>query len=313
MNVVEEKKTLYIDTIMNVAKSNYDSKKKSEDLAELLSRYYKFCYDNKIKAYDSVLGELENISYIVDSEPILFDVDEEKTTEAVEHLKEALNNGGGITEEEARLLLDWSIQKTRKILSEKSEVGIDKDSLNGLCGYCQMLTLTPFQDIGVKTTVNNAYKFGQHVHSHAFGTVTLPIEENGTVTDKDYLLDASYRQFFTTLRCNEGRYYDLNYKSSPDCGYYLINYLNGKDVANEILKNGYIELTDDALKKYATAFVATKLNIDTKDTLGQVLNTDLSTLKNTIQNNQTELDFDRDEIKEELKIIEFPNKQNKTK
>lgn len=318
MDLIEEKKLLYVDAIMDIAKNNPDTIEKSKTLSELLEKYYKFCYDNNIQAYDTKVsemgfGKLSEYSYIVESEPLIFEINQEQVSSAVQHLDDALKNGGGISTEEAKLLLDWSAQKTRKVLEEQNNVNIKQASLTSYCGYAQALTLVPFQELGVKTTVNNAYKFGEYVSSHAFGTVTLPIEENGNIVNKDYLLDASYRQFFTTARCNEGRYYDLNHRCSPDCGYYLVNYLDGKGIAEQILKNGYIELTDEVLKKYGTAFIATKLNIDTKNDLVQVLNTDASTIKNTIENNQVELDFTKDELKKELKVIEFPMKSSKTK
>lgn len=317
MDLVKEKKLLYVDAIMDIAKNNPNTEQKNEILQDLLERYYKYCYDNKVNSYDSDtyergLGKLENYSYIIESEPEVFSVSTEKTMEAVEHLKQAQQDGTGITEEEAIILLDWSVQKARNYLAEDSIYGIKNDSLTGACGIAQMLTLVPFLEIGVKTTINNAYNFEKEVGKHAFGTVTLPIEKDGKVEDTQYLIDASYRQFFTTARCNYGRYYNLNRNSGPDPGYYVKDFQNGENIAKEILKKGYTKLTDDALKMYGGSFIASKLNIDTKNNT-DYKNADVVFLRNVINNKQLELDYDDEEIKEYSKIVGFPSKNNKVK
>lgn len=317
MDIVKEKKLLYVDTIMDIAKNSPDTLEKSKTLSGLLEKYYKYCYDNNIpnfdsEVYDRGFNELENYSYIIESEPEVFKVSEEETMEALKHLEEAMKTGNGITEEEAEILLDWSVQKTRKYLDETSNYSIKNDSLTGACGTAQMLTLVPFQDIGIKATANNTYNFGEKVGHHAFGTVILPIEENGNVVEKQYLVDASFRQFFTTARCNYGRYYDLERLSGPDPGYYVNKFPNGEEIAKEILKRGYTELTNEVLIMYGGSFLASRLNIDTKDTI-DIYDIDLLALKDSIINVQVpvELNYEREEIQEALKKVGFPSKENK--
>lgn len=315
MDVVREKKLLYVDAIMDIAKSKVDDKEKRNILSGLLAKYYKYCYDNGIEncdseVYDKGFNDLGNYSYIFECRPDIFNVDEAKTLNAVNHLKEALENNRGISEEEAKQLLDWSVQKARTILDKDCYFGIMEDSLEGLCGISQMLTLAPFLEIGAKVTINNAYKFGDKVGNHAFGTVSFPIEKEGRIIEKQYLIDASYRQFFTTARCNYGRYYDLNKTSGPDAGYYVNRFPNGDVVAKQILEKGYTELTDEALEMYGGSFLMSRLNINTKDDSVSI-NTEI--LREIVNTKQVELDFDKDEIKEYSKVISFPSKSSKAK
>ncbi len=319
MDIKKEKKLLYVDTIMDIAKGSPDTIEKSKTLSSLLEKYYKYCYDNGIpnfdsEVYDKGFGKLENYSYIIESEPEIFEVSEEKTIQALKHLEEAMKNGEGITEEEAEVLLDWSVQKTRKCLDETSDYGIKNDSLIGTCGVAQMHTLAPFQDIGIKITANNTYNFGENVGNHAFGTIVLPIEENGNVVEKQYLVDTSFRQFFTTAKCNYGRYYDLERLSGPDPGYYVNKFPNGESIAKDILKKGYTELTNEVLMVYGGSFLASRLNIDTKDTI-DIYDIDLLALKDSIMTLQKpiELNYEREEIQEVLKKTGFPKAKSNLK
>ena len=263
----EDKIKRYANDILNYAKNNPDTEKNSKKIAKMLEKYYKYCYKNNIDSYKVSNGilfnDLQNLSYIIDSKPILLDLDEEKTKEAWNHLLNVLGSGGGISEEEANTLLSWSVGKAREVLG-RGDKNILTDSLTGACGYSQMLTLLAFTKAGVKTTINNTSYFSDYSGRHAFGTVTFPIEKDGKVKEKQYLIDATYRQFFTTSRCNEGRLFSLEDKGKIDAGYYMINYLEGKDIATEILKKGYIELTRDVLMKYANAFIAEGITLNNR-------------------------------------------------
>ena len=81
---------------------------------------------------NGLLNSLKNMSYIIDSKPEMFEMDEDAVRSAWEHLLEVKDNGGGITEEEACLILDWAVQKTRVVLDDmlrQQGSSIEKDSL----------------------------------------------------------------------------------------------------------------------------------------------------------------------------------------
>ena len=301
--------------IMYIVNNYPISEEKNNILSRLFEETHKYCYLHNLdfyKEYEKIsnYNELVEASYIIESEPLIFEVDEEKTKNAYSHLKEVLENGGGISEEEAKCLIEWSIQKARIILNKSCHNGIKNASLSGCCGNSQMLTLSPFLKAGVETTINNVFLFGEGAGNHAFGTITLPILDNNKVVKKQYLLDATYRQFFTTIRANEGRFYveiQNGLQCAPDSGYFMVNYLNGKEIANEILKKGYIELTDEVLKKYIGSFYAERLNRNTIGTMYNMYRSiDPKLLRNIIKNRQQDFDYDEEEIEEALEITNFP-------
>ena len=192
--------------------------------------------------------------------------------------------------------------------------GILNDSLTGACAYSQMLTLIAFIKAGIKNTVNNTSYFTEQGIRHAFGTITFPIEKDGSVIEKQYLVDVTYRQFFTTVRCNEGRYYSASIPGEvgPDPGYYMINYYDGKEIARELLKKGYIELTPEVLKKYACSFIAGKLNINNKDQVYQIIKSaNVEEFKRIIAEKQEDFDYDDDEIDKAFERVAFPSSSYK--
>ena len=308
----DKKQNYYLDVIMKIARYGPDTEEKSKRLSSLLTKYEKYCYKKKIESFNEislkkVYYPLENLSFIIESKPEIFELDEQEVKEAWNHLLYVLDNGGGISSEEAKLLLDWSVQKARLVLGRN--INILNDSLNGSCGYSQMLTLIPFIKAGVKTTINNAKFFTKNGPAHSFGTVTFPIEENEKIIDKQFLIDATYRQFFTTLRCNEGRYYSSRFpgRVSPDSGYYMIKYLDGRNIATEILKKGYIELTEEVLKKYASSFIAERLNIYNRRKIFEIIkNVNYYDLKRILEEKQEEFDYDEEDIEDALKEVDFP-------
>ena len=57
-----------------------------------------------------------------------------------------------------------------------------------------------------------------------FWTVTLPIFDGTEVNDRIYLLDSTYRQFFSTVHCNAGMYdapLDVFLQNTPSPGYFV--------------------------------------------------------------------------------------------
>ena len=297
---------------------------------ERLEECYKNCYiaGEPVDLYDifqqepSYVKKLESSYYIIDSEPDLTDVDEIAAKKAWEHLLDVKEKGGGITEEEARLILDWDVQKVRFLLNinEMTFTGFDirSSSLFGDCGGGQAYSLAFFQKAGLKVTINQAEYFAVdsngtprfslpiNPYGHGFGTVTFPIVDNeGTVTDKQYLIDTTYRQFFSLVYCHEGLFVSKT-DSGPFPGYYLINYLDGIEIAREILKKGYIEMTPEVLKKYAGAFVVASARLRDKEKIDKIFSEiKFEEFKRILEECQVEIDFDSEDIDEFLEYFTF--------
>ncbi len=256
---------------------------------------------------NGLLNSLKNMSYIIDSKPEIFEMDEDAVRSAWEHLLEVKDTGGGITEEEARLILDWAVQKTRVVLDDmlrQQGSSIEKDSLLNYCGFAQMCSLAFFQRAGLKITINQVNDICLSGSRHAFGTLTLPIEKDGVVKEKKYLLDVTYRQFFSTLYCRKKMYDGIG---GPWAGYYMINHYDGKDIADKILKKGYIEISPDVLVKYLCSFIASSLTKYDEDKIDEILEyANYNEFARALEERQMDFDYEPWRIEEVLKMVSPP-------
>lgn len=207
--------------------------------------------------------------FIIESAPIFYEIDNDKKLEAIIRLKKALeniNNGieDGISLEDAILIVESDVQNVRSQYSTRFD--IYNDSLSGYCGLTQALTCFPLLEIGLKITVNNTSKLPDGAFRHAFATCIFPIKDGNHVYEKQFLLDVTYRQFFTTDRCNEEAM-KRNYDSlgNVDAGYFISKSADGIKFAQELLKKGYVELTEENARWYGYGFSCERISLCTKD------------------------------------------------
>ena len=255
-----------LNTIIDVYNEELDNDKKHQLLASLWTRYYKLSEKLGIElddAYNLYLV-LENESYIIYQEPERKQIDKEKLQQTLRHYEEIKNNNydDGLNIEEITILLDYSVENARRTF-ESFGLNVKTNSLNGLCELGQALSIMPLENLGLEVTKNTAAASFNYSFNHAFGTVTFPFKDHEQIINKTYLIDVTYRQFFSTVRCNEGRYYkeeeNTNLKVAPDPGYFVTDEI----FAKMLMKDGYIELTEENAKKYGEAFY--KASIPLKD------------------------------------------------
>ena len=259
---MEEKLNQILDSIEKYYYSNIDSHNRSLIIADKWSDYFTLASKYNIdipRAYDLFLL-CENTNFIVDASNTIYEVSNNEVSEIVLILKDVLerrNNGEniGISLDQADLLLKYAVSNTRKQIAS---FGIDvvNSSLNGFCDLAQISTLLPFENLGVSVTKNSIEEVFNSVNHHVFGTVTFPISNNGIVEDITFLVDPTYRQFFTSIRCNEGRYYmslEDNNILGPDPGYFMDT--NDKiNFSKELINKGFIILNSENAKIYGDAF-----------------------------------------------------------
>lgn len=80
-----------------------------------------------------------------------------------------------------------------------------------------------------------------------------------TIDDKDYLVDCTYAQFFRIDRCILNRL-GIVRLSGCNCGIFMTIYEQRRKVAETILKNGWIELSDENMKAYLDGFTLSYRN-----------------------------------------------------
>jgi hypothetical protein len=204
----------------------------------------------------------KNNDFIIESEPIRTIVDDDALIKVAEHI----NNGAedGLSESEIQTLLDWNIENTRQNIEIYIGTDIKNIDMMGLCGFAQTSSLQPFEGI-FKTTYNSTVDFNTSKIEfvtrelrHAFGTIEFPLKTKNGVEKKQYLVDTTYRQFFKTIMC-ENPEYSIKGTYVMDPGYFLCSRIwkteESIKMATQLLKKGYVELTDENLKLYIDSFM----------------------------------------------------------
>ena len=211
----------------------------------------KFVIDTQpyIKEYNEI--ELANISNI-----------EEKLKNILEKNAKSKKIVDGLTIDEVNKLLEWVVQADRKCLNKDLKEDIREKSLMGYCGLSQGIVYTILKKMGVEARVSNVNETikSENLRRHAFNSVAIPVkQQDGTYIEKNFLIDATYRQFFLRDRSSiSGRYIkDKRFggKVAPIAGYWCINLPGGEKFAEEILSSGFVELTPENAKLYGDSFV----------------------------------------------------------
>ena len=231
-------------------------------------------YIDKIKLkIINLFGYRQGTKFINETKPYIrkySEIEELEIANIEEKLHKAIQtnskNGSlvsGITEKECNALLEWVIQRDREILSQEESL-IDS-SLNGCCGLSQGVISTLLFNMGLQPRISNINPTitGKSLGGHAFNSVAIPvIGDDNNIVERNYLLDATYRQFFERDKYSvSGRFVkDKRFggKVAPFAGYFLISLPKGNELAEKILKEGFVELTPENAKLYGDSFMLEK-------------------------------------------------------
>lgn len=244
-----------LEKINGVYASDLSNDEKYNVLRVLWTEYYTTCakyhYDESV-AYDFCMIH-ESDCYSIYQEPVRAKWSRDDYIMAFSKLGIAYEKDRGISYEDAIIILDWLVENARK---NYDMLGIDikTNSLNGMCEIGQVCSIMPAEKFGIKVTKNEASCFSFPLN-HCFGTVTLPIESNGNVNDVSFIVDTTYRQFFSSVRCHEGRYYtyeeNTGNPTAPDPGYFVTD----NSFAKELMAKGYVPLNSDTAYLYGYPFM----------------------------------------------------------
>lgn len=248
-----------LDELVVTYKSRMDNDKKYKIVTKLWTDYYKLSNKLSIDLDEAYQLHLmcESMCYKIDEEPVILNIDDDFVKEIINKLK----IDGAISKDEAFVLLNYVVSYTRNYFSNLG-INVKHHSLNGFCELGQYLTIKPFEMLGLKVTKNTCKdSFGYKFH-HTFGTISIPIKDEDKINNSVFLVDTTYRQFFTSVNCNEGRYYTLHESideiANPDPGYFV----EDNDFSRSLLRDGYVELTDDSAYLYGIGFYLTKFSKD---------------------------------------------------
>lgn len=192
------------------------------------------------------------MKYIVDFKPY---VDEKNEMNHYADIERRITLGQSITQSEAEDFLAKVSYLTRKKLNP------NMDNFDNLCDTAQSILGYYFEDINAKVTHCSTQRvISPKVTGHNFSIVSLNVEGE----EKDFLLDPTYIQFFSTETCNESNYMISKRNPNlvlltPSPGYFI----NEEDMepVQFLLKYGYIELTPEYAKIYGDSFYNTDRGI----------------------------------------------------
>lgn len=171
-------------------------------------------------------------------------------------IEKRISRGEPITENEADLFLRMVVYLTRKKINptldnfdnkcdlSQSIIGHYLESINCEAKHCSTLRTISDKAIG-----------------HNFSIATLNVEGE----EKNYLLDATYIQFFKRKNCGQDKFlihdkYPWQVLVTPDPGHFIKE--EDQDATEFLLRYGYIELTPEYAKMYGDSFYNTKQGID---------------------------------------------------
>lgn len=286
-----------------------DNLELQETLKTDLIRYYNLLYYYQAKlnglnrAYllDEEIEQLPQI-YLVEQLPKRFEIDKDLLSE--------INVVEGLTMEQAMELLKWSVNNTRNNLNleEEKRTGMlgnvyGNSSLGGTCGFSQFSTLYPLQQLGLEVTINNV---GDACGvRHAYGTVVIPIRINDKIVKKRFLLDCTYRQFFTVPFNVAARYLS----HSPSVGFFVSQDKEQVLFAKELLENGFVEASLENMEKYLKPFFSSSISLDNISEIDKKFNE--INIFEVLDKKQTEFDYTEEEFVQWGFNLSFPEERKK--
>lgn len=167
------------------------------------------------------------------------------------------------SEQDCIKMMEVIVHRTRSWLSKWHD--LKKDSLEKKCIDTSVRVEDACEKLGVQQV---RYQCSESLSSglfHCFSVVSFDLP-NGE--SKCYLVDCTYRQFFTYAGVFLERT-GLPLNEGPTMGAYMMMDESRKKIAEEILTKGYIEFTPEVIKAYFDAFIFSGRNGLYYDGLGK--------------------------------------------
>ncbi len=301
---------LSLENIQNIYYGNLNVKDKHQMLAKWWTDYYKNLnlleqnnYQNTAKV-DTLKEMAFNLYLLGESESYCLDdirLNYQNTMEEP-NAKQILSKGY-VTSLEVDLILKYAVWLSWRFIAHYvSDVKIN--SLNGYCEIAQFLSIGYLESLGLavtKNTVHDTFQCFKHPYelNHAFGSVEFTVLEDNCLVKRRYLIDPTYKQFFSTQRTNEGMYYkeDDGLKCMPDPGFFM-NDTEKQTFSRTLIKNGYILANDKNIKYYGDGFFKASVPFDCLNELKEDVNISAQTYLKEIINNAGDYKLDVDERKD---------------
>jgi hypothetical protein len=249
-----------LDDAKRIIMSKKDVPGGMEEIRQLMNTIYKYFKRVITKAdfNDKRLVEIFTLERLLkdrylplDNEPI-YDED-----------REVVAPSSITTEDDCIKMMECIVHRTRKDLSELHN--LKRDSLENNCIDSSWKVQENCAELGVKQTTYHCSESLKTGVFHCFNVVNFELPNGET---KYYLVDCTYRQFFTYAGAFLERI-GLPLNEGPSMGTYMMMDERRKKIAEEILTKGFIEFTPEVIKAYFDAFIFAGRNGLYYDSLGK--------------------------------------------
>lgn len=177
----------------------------------------------------------------------------------INSIEEKCFKGETLSQNELDYYLNYVIYKTREILSLNKNKELNNYSFNFMCDTAQSIIARYFDKLNISyKPVETGKAIIDGILGHSFLLANFKVDGKNIT----YILDPTYNQFFDVDKCRENNFKTVNgtVVKTPYLGYFA---LKDDERAQSIIKNlmrcGYIELTEVNAKVYGDLFYKTKV------------------------------------------------------
>ena len=192
--------------------------------------------------------------YIFEAEPFNDDIDIRDVAETQAFYEQ----NGYIKEEHVLDLLNWIVYRCRINICTGMESPLFS-SFAGRCSRAQAFNASLCSKLGFEVISFNIGDVIGTTKIHALCCVQIPVEKDGEMTHKLFMLDPTFRQFWLEEENRFERYYEEPRwgvkMSCPHPGYFFNLTDTGKQFATDLIHFGFFEVSEDTLKTYFDPFV----------------------------------------------------------
>ena len=187
----------------------------------------------------------------------------------IKEIEDLCKSGMPLKEEDIKVLLSNLSYQVRERIADYENVNMEDYSYSYKCDLAQSIIFYYLNELNIKTNPINTNEVINGVCGHSLITAIFKTD-NG---EKLYLIDPTYIQFFDKENCDKNKFVVINdlVCVTPDPGFFVVN-ANNVNILLPLLKNGYIELTEDVAKAYGDSFFQTKQGVSLNQIKNNVTN-----------------------------------------
>lgn len=152
-------------------------------------------------------------------------------------------------------IINYIVTKTRErllYLVDDKYKSIDEVDLTNGCILSSLYVKEECDKLGIDCEIIELYP-GYNKDARLFGNTGYHHFNIIRINSREYLVDVSYKQFFKESHCNLEEI-GVPFMCAPSPGTFMLLDEERKKVAEKILKDGWIEITNQNLKHYCDGF-----------------------------------------------------------